>query len=85
MGGRPLKVSEEEKDIGVFVTSNLKPSKQCAAAARNGQAVLGQIARVFHYWYRHVFAKLYQQNVRPHLEFATPAWSPWTEGDKQTL
>ena len=28
---------------------------------------------------------LYKQYVRPHLEFAVPAWSPWTQGDIETL
>ena len=23
--------------------------------------------------------------VRPHLEFSTPAWAPWAEGDKNIL
>ena len=78
-------VTEEEKDIGVIITSNLKPSTQCAAAAKNAQAVLSQITRAFHYRDRHVFTKLYQQYVRPHLEFATQAWSPWTETDKKIL
>ena len=26
--------------------------------------------------------RLYVQCVRPHLEFSTTAWVPWTEGDK---
>jgi hypothetical protein len=25
------------------------------------------------------------QYVRPHLEFASPAWSPWSESDKAVL
>ena len=29
--------------------------------------------------------RLYVQYVRPHLEFSTPAWAPWTEGDKNIL
>ena len=29
--------------------------------------------------------KLYKQYVRPHLEFAVTAWSPWTEADKECL
>ena len=85
MGGRTLKVTSEEKDIGVIITDNLKPSTQCAAAAKTAQTVLGQITRAFHYRDRHIFVRLYQQYVRPHLEFATPAWSPWTEGDKKML
>ena len=29
--------------------------------------------------------RLYKQYVRPHLEFATAAWSPWTVADKAVL
>ena len=32
-----------------------------------------------------MFLRLYAQYVRPHLEFASPAWSPWTEADKSCL
>jgi hypothetical protein len=27
----------------------------------------------------------YQQYVKSHLEFGSPAWSPWQEGDKECL
>ena len=29
--------------------------------------------------------RLYKQYVRPHVEFSTPAWAPWTEADIQCL
>jgi hypothetical protein len=48
-------------------------------------AVLGQIRRSFHYRDRFTFERLYKQYVRPHLEFAAPAWSPWLQGDKDTF
>ena len=32
-----------------------------------------------------MFVRLYSKYVRPHLEFSTQAWSPWTEGDKMTV
>jgi hypothetical protein len=85
MGGTKLGTTEEEKDIGVTVTRNLKPSVQCSRAAGRASAVLGQIRRNFHYRDRHTFIKLYKQYVRPHLEFAVPAWSPWLQGDKDIL
>ena len=85
MGGQVLEVTEEERDIGVMVTNNLKPSTQCSKAARTAKAVLGQISRAFHYRDRHIFMRLYTQYVRPHLEFSTQAWAPWMEGDKQVL
>ena len=28
---------------------------------------------------------MYKQYVRPHLEFAAPAWAPWQEADKACL
>ena len=85
MGGEPLSTADEEVDIGVTVTANLKPSAHCAKAARIAQAVLGQITRAFHYRDRHIFVKLFQQYVRPHLEFAVAAWAPWTAADKDVL
>jgi hypothetical protein len=39
----------------------------------------------FHYRDRHTFLRLYKQYVRPHLEFSSPAWSPWLQGDIDTL
>ncbi len=85
MGEHILETTERERDIGMLVNSNLKPSDQCRAAARTAQAVLGQLTRAFHYRDRHVFMRLYKQYVRPHLEFCTQAWAPWYEEDKNCL
>jgi hypothetical protein len=85
MNGEALVAADEEVDVGVTVKRNLKPSAQCAKAARTAQAVLGQIVRAFHYRDRHVFVRLFNQYVRPHLEFAVAAWMPWQEADKEIL
>lgn len=85
MNGHKLESTEEERDIGVSVAKNLKPSGQCKKAARTAQTVLSQLTRAFHYRDRHVFVRLYIQYVRPHLEFSSPAWSPWLAGDKEVL
>ena len=29
--------------------------------------------------------RLYKQYIRPHLEFAVPVWTPWTQGDIELL
>jgi ribonuclease P/MRP protein subunit RPP40 len=85
MEGHQLKVTEEERDIGVNVMKSLKQSAQCKKAARTAQTVLSQISRTFHFRDQHVFLRLYVQYVQPHLEFASPAWSPWLEADKELL
>ena len=85
MNGAELSSTEEERDIGVRITANLKPSRQCNEAARRAAGVLGQISRSFHYRDKKTFLQLYKQYVRPHMEFAVPTWSPWTVADKEVL
>ena len=76
MDGHVLEKATEEKDIGVIISHDLKPNKQCIFAASKAKIVLGQMSRSFHYRDRHVFKRLYTTYVRPHLEFSTPVWSP---------
>ena len=59
--------------------------RQCNIAAGRATTVLNQIRRNFHYRDKHTFVKLYKQYVRPHLEFAGPAWAPWLKGDIEVL
>jgi hypothetical protein len=80
MSEQKLDTMEEERDIGVMVTKTLRPSAQCAKAACMVATVLNQVSRD-----RHIFVRLYTQYVRPHLEFESPAWSPWTQTDKKCL
>jgi hypothetical protein len=85
MQGTKLATIDEERDVGVIIHKSLKPSRQCQKAAATGMGVLYQLKNNFHFRDRHVFVKLFKQYVRPHLEFATPAWSPWLAADKQVL
>ena len=80
-----LQATDCEKDVGIHIHSNLKPSNHCAVVAGRARNILGQIARTFHYRDKHTFLKLYTTYVRVHLEFAVPAWSPWLLGDINKL
>lgn len=85
MRGHKLDAVEEEKDVGVIIHKSLKPHKQCKVAAATAGGVLRTVTKNFHFRDRHVFLKLYKQYIRPHLEFATPAWSPWAAADIKML
>ena len=85
MEGVRLTVVEEEKDIGVKFEKSMKPSKHCRQAEGIASSVQRQLARNIHYRDKKIFKKLYIQYVRPHLEFAAPAWSPWLQEDKDTI
>ena len=60
MDGCKLGNTECERDIGVLISNNLKPSQQCKNAAQTAGAVLAQITRAFHYRDKVVFKNLYQ-------------------------
>jgi hypothetical protein len=85
MGGQTLAKTEMEKDVGVCINKNLKPSDHCKRTATKATVVLKQILKNFHYRDKTVFVGLYKKYVRPHLEFASPAWSPWLLGDISVL
>jgi len=85
MQGHILESVSEERDVGVMIHNSLKPSTQCAKAAKRANQVLGHLCRVFHYRDEKVFLSLYKKYVRCHLEYASPAWSPWTKQDIDTL
>ena len=63
----------------------MKPTKQCAAAAKAANFTLGQIQRAFHYRKKEYLVPLYKTFVRPRLEHAVAAWNPWLESDIKTL
>ena len=85
MNNTNLDCVDDEKDLGVVVSSSLKPSKQCALAALRANRMLGLIRRNFCFLGREVVLNLYKQLVRPHLEYAIQAWSPFYEKDKFIL
>ena len=84
-GGDILECVQSEKDVGVMVSSTLKPSLQCAKAAKKANQVLGQVTRGFTYRDEKTFLQLYRSLVLPHLEYIVACWAPYTKADKDIL
>ncbi len=85
MNGAELAPTEEEKDLGVLVSCNLKVANQCDRAAQTATGVLAQILRAFTYRNKTTLPRLFRTYVRPHLEYAVQAWAPWQAGDIEKL
>ena len=77
MNGSVLSEVTFEKDLGVVITGDLKPSRQCAASAARANRVLGLIKRNFRNFSKDndIVMNLYKQLVRPHLDYAPQAWT----------
>ena len=63
-----LQTVNEERDLGVYVTSDLKPSLHCGRAAAKATSVLGLIRRHLKYIDKDSFLILYKTYIGPHLE-----------------
>ena len=85
MRGEVLEVIEEEKDLGVLVSSDLKVGSQCVKASKVANRMLGLIKRCFCSRDRRVIVPLYKAMVRPHLEYCVQVWRPHLEKDKALL
>src|SRR6218665_3105677 len=68
MGGKVLKVSEEERDLGVIMHRSAKPSRQCAEASKKANSTLGMIRRTIVTRDKDTILRLYKSLVRPQLE-----------------
>ncbi|KAL7630702.1 UNVERIFIED_CONTAM: hypothetical protein RMT77_019088 [Armadillidium vulgare] len=76
-----INVVDEEKDLGVLISKDLKFAKQCADPVKKANKALGFIARNFEYKSKNIILPLYKSLLRPHLEYAVQFWSPYLKKD----
>ena len=62
--------SECEKDLGVLVSSDLKPRNHCINVRNKANRILGFISKSVSNRTAEVFLKLYLSLVRPQLDYA---------------
>ena len=75
MDVKQLDTVEEEKDLGIVITKDLKVFQQCKQAYAKASRMLGVINRSIKSKDSDILS-LYKSLVRPHLEYCIPAWSP---------
>ena len=81
----PLESTTCERDLGVMLSNTLSWSAQCAHASNKANAMLSALKRTFVSRDVSIWNKLYKTYVRPHVEFAVAAWSPYMKKDIATL
>jgi len=85
MEGSELTKVSCEKDLGVWMSDDMKCSKQCMYAFNKATRVLGMIKRTIRYNDIRVMISLYKTLVRPHVVYCVTAWNPHYIKDKKLI
>ena len=80
-----LEESKLERDIGVWMDSDLKFSGHVAKVVSTANQLLGMIKRAFVYKDGPTVKLLFMSLIRPHLEYANVVWHPFLKKDIQQL
>lgn len=80
-----LQSVSEESDLGVIISSDLKPSKQCVSAVKKANMTLGMIKRHIVSRDKDTIIRLYKGLVRPKLEYCIQSWNPTLVKDIELL
>ena len=80
-----LKTTRAEKDLGIQLTDNLKWHAQSVYASNKANFVTSSLKRAFSSRSTRVWKMLYTTYIRPHVEFAAAAWSPYEKRDIKLL
>ena len=64
---RKLATVPEERDLGIIIRADLKPSSQCNKSATTARRIIGMVRRNFKYLDIEDFNLIYKTYIRPHL------------------
>ena len=82
MGATTLATTTSEKDLGVYVDTELTFDKHIETVVNQANRMLGLIRRSYTYLDSQSLLKLYTSLVRPTLEYASAAWTPILRRDQ---
>lgn len=80
-----LTKSDCERDLGVFISCDLRWRNHIDEIVARANRVLGMLVRSFACRDVEPWKLLYVSLVRPHLEYASVVWSPHLKGDVSAL
>ena len=81
LGPHHLTWTTEEKDLGVWVSSSLKTSRHCFSVYRKAAQTLALLKRIFGRFTKQTLPRVINTYIRPTMEYAVQAWSPWLQKD----
>ena len=83
--GNDIQSVDQEEDLGIVISKDLKFTKQSIKVEKKAQKLIGYIKRQFKYRNKEIVLQLYTALVRPHLEYAVQFWAPSLQKDINRL
>ena len=83
--GNDIQSVDQEEDLGIVISKDLKFTKQSIKVEKKAQKLIGYIKRQFKYRNKEIVLQLYNALVRPHLEYAVQFWAPSLQKDINRL
>ena len=83
--GERIKDDNEEKDLGVIITKDMKQKRHVAEIAKKGNKILGMIRRTITCKNVQNIMNFYKTLVRPILDFCSGIWNPYLKQDIEKL
>ena len=80
-----LKNVQEEKDLGVIVDNQLSFKSHISSKISKANTMIHIVRNTFKYLDEAMFKLLFKSIIRPHLEYASPVWSPITRVEKARI
>ena len=85
LGCHELTWTLAEKDLGIWVCGGLKNSMHCQSVYKRAAGVLGILKRIFGRFTPTTLPRILNTYIRPTMEYAVQAWSPWLRKDVALL
>ena len=80
LNGNKLETSKLEKDLGVWISDDLKPAHHIGQVTAKANKILGLIKRNFTYSLQ--MKRCVRHYTVPHLEYAVQSWMPYYQKDR---
>ena len=74
-----------EKDLGVFISDDLKWQQHVNYACNKANRTMGMLRNTFSHFNPRMVEKLYKVYVRPHVEYGASVWCPNQKDDIKKL
>ena len=83
--GNKIKKVEQEKDLGIIITKDMKPKTHISQIVKKANKLLGMIKRSITCKIKENIMNLYKTLVRPILDYGSAIWNPYQKQDINTL